>query len=248
MNGNGTEAREARRPYASPSNLTQVISRARSRNLPDFIDGDFLRVAGIGDAVHGRVLEALRFLGLIHEDGKPTDTLIAISGASDEEYRRLLRGAIGEAYADDLARGIDIAQDTQAQIVDAFRRYQPRSQTGRMVMFFLGMAREAGMEVAEAPRERSMRRTLPPNARTTRARSVPARGDKGRTSPPKPADHGFPQELAGLLNGLPDAATGWTKDRRDKFLEAFQVVLDFVIPIREVHEMEDSDVEPGGQT
>jgi hypothetical protein len=147
---------ELRRPYASPSNVVQVIERARTRNLPETIDSDFLRIAGIGDAVHGRVLDALRFLSLIEENGRPTDTFVAISGASDEEYREILAGSTRSAYEEDFGR-IDPASDTQAQIVDAFRRYQPRSQTSRMVMFFLAMCREAGIPVSEAPRERGMR-------------------------------------------------------------------------------------------
>lgn len=192
---------DPRRPYASPSNVIQVIQRARTRNLPDKVDDDFLRVAGIGDAVHGRVLEALRFLDLIHPDGQPTETLIAISGAPEEEYRALLGTAIQEAYAEDLQRGIDPAQDTQAQIVDAFRRYQPRSQTSRMVMFLLAMCREAGLPVSEAPRERGMRS---PTARKTPAKAIPphqrTRKDRGKRAEPPREDP--PPTTAGALFGV----------------------------------------------
>jgi hypothetical protein len=163
-----------------------VIERARSRNLPEKVDEDFLRIAGIGDAVHGRVLEALRFLGLIEDDGRPTDTLIAISGAPEDEYRATLAGTVQNAYAEDLRRGVDPAQDTQSQIVEAFRRYQPRSQTSRMVMFFLAMCREAGIPVAEAPRERKMVGT-PGRPRGQRSRKPPTpqkdRPQGGGTTP-----------------------------------------------------------------
>jgi len=146
---------ERRRPYAAAANVVSVLRRVRQRNLPEQIDGDFLRIAGISEIVYGRVLEALRFLGFIDEAGAPTDLLRSMSAAPEQEYRTLLEGALREAYRDDFAR-IDPSQDTQAQIVDAFAPYQPRSQTPRMVMLFLGLSREAGIPVLEAPRERQM--------------------------------------------------------------------------------------------
>jgi len=150
---------EGRRPYAAPSNVVAVLQRVRSRNLPETVDDDFLRLAEVPDAAFGRVKEALRFLGFIHEDGRPTDLLAALAKSPDEDYRQLLESAVRESYAPDLAR-IDPAADTQAKIVDAFRLYEPRSQTGRMVMFLLGLCREAGIPVLDAPRERKMQGAL----------------------------------------------------------------------------------------
>jgi hypothetical protein len=144
-----------RRPYAAPSNIVAVLQRARSRNLPETIDDDFLRLAEVPDAAFGRVKEALRFFGFTHPDGRPTDLLVALAQSPDEEYRRLLEGAVREAYAEDFAR-VDPAEDSQVKIADAFRLYEPRSQHKRMVMLFLGIAREASIPVLDAPRERKM--------------------------------------------------------------------------------------------
>lgn len=144
------------RPYASPSNVIAVIQRARSRNLPESITNDFLRIAGIGDAVFGRVTQALRFLNLVHEDGRPTDKFEALAGATESQYRELLEAVIREAYRKEF-EVIDPGQDIQPKVVDAFSPYQPRSQTSRMVMLFLGLCREAGIPVLDAPRERSMK-------------------------------------------------------------------------------------------
>lgn len=148
-------ADEMKRPYAPPANVVAVIRRTQQINLPDVIDNDFLRVAQISENLFGRVHDALRFLKLVDESGHPEEVLQDISAAGEEEYRTLLAGVVREAYGDDFNR-IDPAQDTQAVIVDAFRRYSPRSQTKRMVMLFLGLCREAGIPVLEAPRERKM--------------------------------------------------------------------------------------------
>jgi hypothetical protein len=161
-----------KRPYAAPANVIGVVKRSRTRNLPDKVDSDFIRLAGVPEAVVHRVASALKFLGLVTEDDKPSDTLRALAAAPDEQYREILAGAIRSAYQVDFAR-IDPAQDSQKQIIDAFRPYQPRSQTDRMVILFLGLCREAGIEVKDAPRERPMNATI---ART----GGPARASAGK--------------------------------------------------------------------
>jgi hypothetical protein len=150
---------DRRRPYAAAANVVGVLARIRGRNLPDRIDNDFLRLAGVPEIVYGRVSEALRFLGLVGEDGRPTDLLRALHAAPEQEYRDALAGALREAYREDFAR-IDPGEDTTAQIIDQFAPYQPKSQTARMVMLFLGLCREAGIPVLEAPRERKQKAAI----------------------------------------------------------------------------------------
>ena len=83
---------DRQRPYAAAANVIAVLRRVRARNLPDRIDNDFLRVAGVPENVFGRVTNALRFLGLIGPDDRPTDLLRSISAAPEQEYRDLLAG------------------------------------------------------------------------------------------------------------------------------------------------------------
>lgn len=42
---------------------------------------------------------------------------------------------------------------------------------------------------------------------------------------------GIPAALSGLLLDIPDPEKGWTQDKRDKFMSAFGVLLDYSIPI-----------------
>lgn len=166
----------SRRPYAATANIVGVIERARTRNLPDVINNEFLRIAGVPEVVFGRVTEAIFFLGLVDEGGEPTTELRAIAGASDAEYKAIVAGLIRTAYGEDFQK-IDPSQDDQPTIIDAFRRYEPRSQTSRMVMLFLGLCREAGIPVKDAPRERKMqstRSTKPRGGGRKRSSDVPA--------------------------------------------------------------------------
>jgi hypothetical protein len=169
----GNELTERQRPYASPANVIAVLHRVRSRNLPERIDDDLLRLAQVPEGARHRVHAALRFLGLVDEDGRPSEDLRALASATDEEYPTHLERFVRRAYAEDFER-IDPARDSQAQIVSAFRPYQPRSQTNRMVILLLGLCREAGIEVLDAPRERQqaprLRAPVTPRGRRSAAR------------------------------------------------------------------------------
>ena len=140
------------RPYAAPSNVVAVLNRIRSRNLPETVNSEFLRIVGVPQTVFSRIIQALRFFELIDEDGKPTDQLKMLGAATDAEYREILANTIKKSYSAEF-KVIDPAEDPQSRIVDAFRRYQPRSQTDRMAILFLGLCREAKIPVISPQKE-----------------------------------------------------------------------------------------------
>lgn len=210
---NGTDDK---RPYAATANVTGVIKRTRTRNLPDKVDNDFIRLAGVPEAVIHRVASALKFLGLVAEDDKPTDTLRALAAAPDEQYREILAGAVRNAYEVDFTR-IDPAQDSQKRIIDAFRPYQPRSQTNRMVMLFLGLCHEAAMEVKDAPRERPMGATVARSGGSARPASKPDKptSPKLRQPPPSNGASATVQSASGpLLFGVTEDDIGALSDEQ----------------------------------
>lgn len=202
--GEFQEIDDERRPYAPAANVVGVLERVRKVNLPDVVDSDLLRIAGVSEGAMTRVVYALRFLRLTDANGRPTDRLRAIAKAPDEEWRDLLAGVVREAYASDFAR-LDPAQDSQTRIISAFKKYGPRSQTGRMVMLYLGLCRAAGVPVLDAPRERGQQLARK-TAQTVRPRAIPApRNAVGRptvvSAPPVPDQLG-PVQSANLLFGV----------------------------------------------
>ena len=146
------------RPYAPPANVVAILQRVRRMNMPPRISREFLRGAGLGEAIIPRVAATLRFLGLINETDEPTDILRSLASSSEEEYKQLLEQTLRTAYAEDFVN-IDPATDPQSKIVDTFQRYFPKSQHSRQVMLFLGLCRESGMQVMDAPKERSMQQS-----------------------------------------------------------------------------------------
>ncbi len=227
--------RTANRPYPPPSNVLDVLQRLRSRNLPDRVDADYLRDAGIPDGSIGRTVFALDFLGLV-EDGLPTPALRAIGTSTDEEYREILAGLVRDRYRE-VFNVVDPADDSQERIVNVFRRYMPASQRSRMVTFFLGMCREAGIPVREAPRKRASGAS---DGRSATNKSV------GKTTGSRAArqlflkdDHGGPSEdaaptlpaaLLSLVQSLPPVGTSLSNERRKKWLNMAEATLVFLYP------------------
>jgi len=205
--------KEQFRPYAAPSNVIAVIDRARTRNLPETVNNEFLRIAGVPEAVFGRVMQALRFLNLVHEDGRPTETLEALAGSKESEYRELLEKAIRDAYRAEFSM-IDPGQDPLPAILDAFQPYQPRSQTSRMVMLFLQLCREAGIPVADAPRERRMKAEQARKVRATpRPRAIETSTGARSESTPRMRDYATSPPIASsLLFGVTEDDIGALSD------------------------------------
>lgn len=222
-----TEAEpDTNRPYAPPSNLIAVLHRLRSRNLPERVDAEYLRDARVSEGTVGRTLFGLRFLGLIDDPGEPTQALRSIHTSTDEEYRASLAELIREAYSE-VFNVIDPAEDTQDRILNVFRRYTPASQRSRMVIFFLGMCREAGIPVLDVPRQRSMGERRPPRTPALR-RATRAAAPRERGSSTVPA--GIPPALEGLIKSLPTPGTPMSEERRQQWIEMAKATLAFIYP------------------
>ena len=166
------------RPYAPPANVVAVLQRVRRMNMPVKISREFLIGASISTNIVPRVSGALRFLGLVDTEDRPTDALRVLASSTEDEYQQLLEQMIRTAYATDF-QNINPATDPQQKIIDTFQRYTPKSQHSRQVMLLLGLCREAGMEVFDLPRERQMqqrgrtkRTQRHPQPRRTDAREI----------------------------------------------------------------------------
>ena len=186
------------RPYAPPANVIAVLQRVRRMNMPAKIGREFLLGAGITDNIVPRVSSALVFLGLVDTDYAPTDKLRALASCTEDEYKQLLEQTIRTAYASDF-QNINPSVDAQQTIIDTFQRYTPKSQHTRQVMLFLGLCREAGIEVVDSPRERRMQQGGKVN-RTRKQPHTPVASDIGSTR--RQAGGVTSPEIGGLLFGV----------------------------------------------
>lgn len=232
------EGLQTNRPYPPPSNVTAVLQRLRSRNLPDRVGSDYLRDAGVPEGTNSRTLFALRFLGLIEQGDEPTPALRAISTSTDEEYRTILAGLIREAYGEVFV-SVDPAQDSQGGIINFFRRYMPASQRDRMVIFFLGMCREAGMPTLDVPRRRTSAASAdrrPTQRKIATPKQPAARGSDGRLQTRQQRE-GMAPALEMLIRSLPPLGSVLPEDRRDQWIEMAKATLAFLYPSEELQQV-----------
>jgi hypothetical protein len=164
--------------------------------------------------------------------------------STDEEYAAILSGLVRQAYAE-VFNVIDPAEDSQDRIVNVFRRYTPASQRDRMVIFFLGICREAGIRTLNVPRQRAMAGTRgAPISRPAATVAAPRVKEK-----PRPIDiSGVPPALEGLVRSLPPQGTPLSAGRRQQWLKMAEATLAFVYPEEKEEEMvvteDEGDEEP----
>lgn len=224
---------ESSAPYAPKSQVLEIIQRYRERGNPRPLNADALSRIGVPDSLNARVLQALRTLDLIDDNGEPTQTFEGIRLASTENYRNVLQSWLKAAYAD-IFSIVDPATDDEGKIRDAFRTYTPAGQQGRMVSLFIGLCEAAGIRAASkepAPRAAKTRQNPPVAPRSTK-QPQPRKLDTDLANYSQ-ATGMLPPAVTGLLASLPSVNTGWTQVQRDKFVKTFEAVLDFSYPIIE---------------
>jgi len=246
------------RPYAPPQNIITFLKRIRGSTLPQVVDQDYLGRLGIPTGNANRVLQALRFLCLLPEDGHPTDNLKRLQVASVSDYPTVLGHILREAYSE-VFEFVDLNDPslTFEQVSDAFRTYDPHGQNTRMVTLFLGLCKEAEM-IANAPTPRSKggRPALTKKANTSisqRGRSAPpasdgggayANGIKPEDDSQKHARIGTPhgdkrQRLSNMFDlyreAIPEPCE-WTQEEYNTWLEGFIGSLKLFVKIKPKNE------------
>jgi len=218
-------------PYAPVDNVLTVIRRLRERGLPERLGLGELQTIGIPAGNAPRTLAALRFLGLVDEDGQRTQALERLDRATTEEYPQVLAEIVRAAYTP-VFTIVDPAQDSDIALHDAFRPYEPKRQRPRMITLFLGLCREAGIVPGGPPARR---------ARTRRTQVIKPEGIRSaeklgrpevKQEEPAPTDSGGADYrlLAALMQQLPKDGK-WSKARRDRWIQAISASVDLLVEI-----------------
>lgn len=223
-------------PYAYTRNVMQVITRRRERGLPNPLTAQVLETISIPTGNVSRTLQALRFLGLIEDDGSHTELWDGLTRANEREgqYRESLEEIVRGAYHR-VFEIVDPAQDGDIAIHDAFRQFQPEAQRGRMQTLFLGMCQEAGV-IQPRGRERradASRSQLRENQQRQR-RPTPQLSKQQRGQ----AQEGIQRRLEdddshllfAVIRQIPTQRQ-WTADRRRRWLSAVEAAVDLMVDV-----------------
>lgn len=224
-------------PYGPPATTLMIIRHFRQRDVPAKLTLTQLTQLGVGDGLLNRIWSSLRFLRLIEEDGTTTDVFRSLRQANDEQYEEVFRGIIEAAYSDIFDVVGNVGTATDAQLRNAFHPYSPGGQHNRMITFFLGMCREAGIEVIAQSRQSSIRG----NGRTIeRPRSKPS-----VPRPVKRSERHLGQRDAALVTWFetrPAVEDAWPTADRDRWILTLRAIIDGIY-----REEDANRAEPGGE-
>jgi hypothetical protein len=172
-------------PYTSYRTFKTFIEDLREHGVPSRIDRSVLtRFSGV---VGTQLMHALRFLGLIDDEGRPTPLLGELVNAhGGAQWPVTLSQALREAYAPIFA--IDLETATPSHFSAAFRKAFPAAEAvvQKCVTFFLYAAADAGLKVSGRILKGRKPRSLAPRRAPRRAPAA-AKGVEADPSKPPPA-------------------------------------------------------------
>jgi hypothetical protein len=141
----GKKGRSA--PYVSAASLSSFFDHVRWVTTPKKVDQGLLLDYGLPKGSVGALLSALKFFGLVGDDGSPTPAFKMVQTGGDE-FRTNLEQIMRRSYADLFSR-LDPSRDSREKIRNYFARNYSPAISNKATILFLDLAKEAGIPVAE---------------------------------------------------------------------------------------------------
>lgn len=176
-------------PYVSWETFQRVLNRI-NRRTPCRLDMPVLEEWEVSEATSKKVLPALRFLGLINDEGEPNKEVWNAITQSPEKYKAAMAKITRTAYGGLFERLRNVEQASLDELSDAFGEFYHVAKTSRqaVVAFFVGMAAEGGIELAATagsqPKRKQVAATRPQGRQPGRAGLTTAKTHRPGTPTP----------------------------------------------------------------
>ncbi len=173
-------------PYTSYRTFKTFIEDLHEHGVPSRIDRSVL--TRFSEIVGTQLMHALRFLGLVGDDGRPTERLKGLvkahgTGSWSEKLLELLRDEYAAMFA------IDLGTATPSHFHEAFRKAFPAADAvvQKCVTFFLYAANDAGVRISGRVLKGRKPRSLTPRRKPAKPASAhpPIREFETAPSPPQ---------------------------------------------------------------
>lgn len=229
----GKDNSNKRPPYPPFSQWQRLLNILRDdiqrHQLPSRIDNSYLKKLKINPSAESNLQSALAFLGLIDQQRHPTDILVKLLSSEGTQARDVLRKIVDAAYVP-ILDGLTPRSATPDHLAEKFKRGGSQDEVGRKGMtFFLGIAREAGIELSPQLKTRERQ----PNARSQRKKTPQA-----TETPASPDSYPFPQAeqvpplsrdqddlIARLLAKFPDYNPEWDSEQVFLWRDSLTMIL-----------------------
>ncbi len=143
-------------PYGPASGMLQAIQLFR-KEVPQRVDGDYLRKHGIAPGNEYKVVGALRYLGLIDEDGRPTEKTKLLR-ARGSTFMMALQEIVRDAYRDLFSHLSKLRNFSKDEIYNYFviEENLGPEMANKATRFFIHLCRLCGIDLGiEVRRGRS---------------------------------------------------------------------------------------------
>ena len=183
-------------PYTSYRTFKTFIEDLHEHGVPSRIDRSVLtRFSGV---VGTQLMHALRFLGLIEDDGRPTQRLNELVNAHGAEHwpKKLLE-LLRQEYAPIFAINLETA--TPSHFNEAFRKAFPAADAvvQKCVTFFLYAANDAGVKISGRVLKGRKPRSLIPRRKPARPPPAHPPIKEFEAAPPRPEPARGPPPIEG---------------------------------------------------
>ena len=217
-------------PYASSSAVLDVLNRLRDVGLPNPVTLEGLASVGVPTSMASLTMRALKFLGLIDDEGQHQRRLQDLRLANALDYPVVLSEVVQSAYPE-VFEIVDPAKHGFDEVANAFRPYVPQKQRDKMVRLFLGLCEEASL-APEQPKRRSRSRGPKPRPRIPdeQARDPHVQHIAAITPQSSTQSNSTKTLMKSFVAELPDNGK-WTSGHRDKWLAAVTSAVDLMISV-----------------
>jgi len=213
-------------PYVAYTTLSNFIDRFK-QGLPSRIDRGLM--GSMSGAAQSQVITAMRYLGMISENGLPTQLMKQYATGDEGERKNALGKMLVASYPflfDTDTFNISFATGQQLREALEANTTATGETLDRCMSFVKDAAREAGFTVSpyinsKPPRSTSSRRK--PVAKPRPSPKTPDRPVVPPTHSELPAHTSL--LLSGLFQRLPKPGTAWPKEDRERWVQTLQNVL-----------------------
>ena len=227
-------------PYVSYRSFHNFVERLHQQGTPQRIDRSYWSTI-LSGSTGPQLMAAMRFLGLIDTNDRPTEQLKLLVPAQGERRAQLVRGITAEAFGFVLKSNVDLANATYAQLEEAFyNTYNLTDDVKRKcVKFFIAMAGDAGMPIS--PHIIKHTRSARNGSGAAVKKTAPKNGQRYHVPQVKkiPQEKNIPQVteelpdnsmiLIKLIDKFPNFDPGWNDELKLKWITTFDELFKKVI-------------------
>jgi gas vesicle protein len=212
-------------PYLPYRTFLNLEDRLKASITPARIDRSV--VSSFSGAIQSQIFLTLKYLGLINENGVPSELLDKLLKAKDDTRQKILNDIVVASYPFLFVANLDLKKLTADQLLDIFNKEGCSGETTRKAMaFFTAIAKEAGMELSPYLKRLKSRGSRGTGSKIKKEGEEVQKAGSSNNQPAHTlltSNQGWQQQV---LSKIPDFNPGWDVEERKAWYEMMSRLID----------------------